>query len=203
MTDNYTRIVQENLDRFYRSLPLDPASRMGAKAEGDTFRLDAFGDPCRISPEGIKLDGTPAPPILGILISLYALHAGSDPLRTLPLRSYKEFPGSMPYAGAFVTHTEQILVAHATAIQASIDQILDRLSGEAAPGGVGGDFSFLVRPLPKIALCYIFYQADEEFPASATCLFSQNADVFLPIDGLADVGEYTSRKILSIIGATG
>jgi hypothetical protein len=48
-------------------------------------------------------------------------------------------------------------------------------------------------------LCYIFYRADEEFPASVTCLFSNNAPDFMPIDGLADVGEYTSKKILALI----
>lgn len=40
---------------------------------------------------------------------------------------------------------------------------------------------------------------DEEFPASATCLFSNNALSFLPIDALADIGEYTSKKIIEII----
>jgi hypothetical protein len=30
---------------------------------------------------------------------------------------------------------------------------------------------------------------------------SNNATLFLPIDGLADVGEYTSRRILDIIHA--
>lgn len=46
----------------------------------------------------------------------------------------------------------------------------------------------------------IFCEADEDFPASATCLFSSNADEFLPIDGLADLGEYTSRAILGVVG---
>jgi hypothetical protein len=56
----------------------------------------------------------------------------------------------------------------------------------------------VVHPLPKIALCYIVYKADEDFPASVTCLFSANAHRFLPTDALADTGEYTSKKILEI-----
>ena len=63
----------------------------------------------------------------------------------------------------------------------------------------GGDFAFTLFPLPKIALCYIFYEADEDFPASVKCLFSNNANQFLPVDGLADVGEYTSKKIMDLI----
>jgi hypothetical protein len=53
--------------------------------------------------------------------------------------------------------------------------------------------------LPKIALCYIFYEADDDFPASVTCLYSNNANQFMSVDGLADVGEYTSRKIINLI----
>ena len=30
-------------------------------------------------------------------------------------------------------------------------------------------------------------------------LYSNNANQFMPVDGLADVGEYTSRKILNLI----
>jgi hypothetical protein len=40
---------------------------------------------------------------------------------------------------------------------------------------------------------------DEKLPASATCLFSNNALSFLPIDALADTGEYTSKKIIELI----
>jgi len=54
------------------------------------------------------------------------------------------------------------------------------------------------RTVSKIALCYLFYEADEDFPASATCLYSTYAEQFLPVDALADVGEYTSRTILNI-----
>jgi len=48
-------------------------------------------------------------------------------------------------------------------------------------------------------LYYIFYHADEDFSASATCLFSNNALSFLPVDALADTGEYTSKRIIELI----
>lgn len=75
---------------------------------------------------------------------------------------------------------------------------METLGGSEAPEGTGGDLSMVLRPLPKIALCYLFYEADEDFPASATCLYSANAEQFLPVDALADVGEYTSKTILNI-----
>lgn len=77
--------------------------------------------------------------------------------------------------------------------------IMDLFSGETAPSSLSGDFSFVLYPLPKIALCYIFYLADDDFPSSCTCLFSSNALEFMPLDGLADVGEYTAKKIIELI----
>ncbi len=76
---------------------------------------------------------------------------------------------------------------------------MEALAGQDAKDMAGGDYSFWVQPLPKVSLCYIFYRADEDFPPSVTCLYSNNALQFLPIDALADVGEYTSRRILELI----
>ncbi len=82
---------------------------------------------------------------------------------------------------------------------AALAGIMDRLNGAAAPADAGGDLAFTVRPLPKIVLCYLCYLADEDFPAGVTCLYSNNAHLFLPTDALADVGEYTTRTLLAML----
>ena len=117
----------------------------------------------------------------------------------MPFKSYKEFPDTAPYAPAFATHTEQVLIPHVDAVKKAAPAIVTGLDGRMSPKGAGGDFSILVTPLPKISLCYIFYLADADFPASVTCLFSNNAHLFLPPDGLADVGEYTSKAIVNLL----
>ena len=76
---------------------------------------------------------------------------------------------------------------------------MNRLGGHESPPTITGDFSFVVYPLPKIALCYIFYDADEDFPPSVTCLYSNNALSFIPIACMADVGEYTSKAIIGFV----
>ena len=105
----------------------------------------------------------------------------------------------MPYIGAFASYTEKILVPYVEKIEEEQNSIMEYMQGKNAYEIAGGDFSFFLCPLPKITLCYIFYRADEDFSASATCLFSNNAQNFLPLDALADVGEYTSRKIIQIL----
>ncbi len=200
MTDNYAKIARDNIEKLYNPLPADLAENLPARQDGNQFIFDAFGETCLIGPEGIELGDGGHPTVLEILISLYALNARPDRPVLQPFKSYKDFPDSMPYVAAFTSHTEQPLVPHVKEIEAAAGRIKEMLKGEDAPAEVSGDFSFLVYPLPKIALCYIFYEADEDFPASCTCLFSNNAGLFLPIDALADVGEYTSRKIMEIIG---
>ena len=199
MGDHYAKIVRHNLKRLYENFPENLERILPSERDGNSFLFDAFGEKCELRPDGIFLGDVQQTGVIGILISLYALHAGPEPSILEPLKSFKDFPNSMPYAGAFVTHTQQILVPHVEKIQKAKDQIMANLLGRNAPASVKGDFSFTVYPLPKIALCYIFYEADDDFSASVTCLYSNNARSFLPIDALADVGEYTSRKILGLI----
>jgi len=84
-----------------------------------------------------------------------------------PLKAFKDFPNSMPFAGAFVTHTQNILVDHVDRIQEKQGEIIRRMDGRNIPANVGGDFSLPVYPPPKIALSYIFYEADKGLPTSA------------------------------------
>lgn len=199
MTDNYTKIIKNNLRQLYENLPQDLANNLPGEQEGKRFVFEAFGKRCTIEPEGITLGDKEPFPVMGILISLYALNARPDRCVPEPFKAFKEFPASMPYVGAFTTHTEQPLVPHVPKIRESVQIITDTLKGGDAPDGTGGDFSFVVYPLPKIALCYIFYEADDDFPASSTCLYSNNARLFLPVDGLADVGEYCSKTVIELV----
>jgi hypothetical protein len=201
MENNYQKIVQENLNRLFSDLPSDFDKRLPGLHQLGGVTLRAFGRDCWIGEQGIRLDGKPENGVVGILISLYALNAKTDPCRLEPLKSYKDFPNSMPYSGAFTTHTEHLLLPKVQQIKGAQNKILTQLNGRDTADTAGGDFSFLVYPLPKIALCYVFYEADEDFSASVTCLFSNNANRFLPMDALADVGEYTSKAIVRIIGA--
>lgn len=198
----YEKIINDNLIELFRNPNIDMTSALPAGLEGDGYMFTAFGETCRITPDGILLAGEKQTGPLGIVISLYALNANPVEMISQPFRAFKEFSNTTPYHGAFASHTERILVPHVAQIKKKLDVIVEKLGGTDAPEDVGGDFSMVVRSFPKISLCYIFYEADEDFPASVTCLFSNNANDFMPNDGLADTGEYTSKKILSIVSGT-
>lgn len=197
--DNYGKIIKDNLARLYKNMPEHLEQLLPGQYQNEQIILKAFGCSCRIGSDGITVGDKTETGVIGILISLYALHAKAEPCIPTPFKAYREIPDSMPYAGAFASHTEQILIPHIDKIEDNLDLIFETLNGETGIGSEGGDFSFVVRPFPKIKLNYIFYRADDDFSASATCLFSNNALSFLPIDALADTGEYTSKKIIELI----
>jgi hypothetical protein len=197
--DNYEKIIKDNLARLYKNMPDHLEQLLPGQYQNEQLVFKAFGCSCRIGADGITVGEKPETGVIGILISLYALHAKPDPCIPTPFKAFREIPNSMPYAGAFAGHTEQILIPHIDKIEDSLEPIFETLNGETGSGSEGGDLSFVVRPFPKIKLNYIFYRADDDFSASATCLFSNNALSFLRIDALADTGEYTSKKIIELI----
>ncbi len=198
MNSNYGKIIGDNLAKIYANPPQELEKRLPAQREGNVFLFRAFGQDCSLEIGKITLDGREERGPKGLLVSLYATHINQESIQLEPFQAFRDLPGSMPYHGAFSANSEQILVPHVTQIREGQKVILDVFSGEMGPKGLAGDFSFVLYPLPKIALCYIFYLPDEEFPASVTCLFSHNALSFMPLDGLADVAEYTSKTIIQL-----
>jgi len=199
MNTNYEKIIRENLRKFYENLSENPGEAFPARQEGEKFYFRGFGEDCCLGPDKITISEEPATEPKGLLISLYAIHTNAQPIQLEPYKSFKELPDSMPYHGPFSANSEQVLTPYVPQIKEKQTAILDAFGGSKSPEGMAGDFSFVLYPLPKIALCYVFYLPDEEFPASATCLFSANALSFMPLDGLADVAEYTSKAIISLI----
>jgi len=197
---NYEPLIRDNLAAAFSGGSKALASRLPAELDRDALLMPAFGGACRITPEAVSLDGKAETGPRGLVISLYASHASVPPMHLEPLVAFREFEGSMPYQGAFAANSERPLIPRAKDLQARKD-VLCRALGvpKAVPKGIPGDFFLVLSPLPKITLCYIVYLPDDEFPASVTCLFSSNARSFMPLDGLADTAEYTTRKILDLI----
>jgi hypothetical protein len=199
MDSNYAPIIAQNLGILFIDDLGERARSLEAELSEDELIMPAFGMLCRYTKEGIFLNDRQETGPMGVILSLYALHAVDDALRLEPFKAFKELPNSMPYQGAFRNRTEMALVPKVEQIDEQKEKIISRLGGSLPPGKPSGDFAFVVRPLPKIALCYLFYAADEDFPAAVTCLYSNNAAHFMPTDGLADVGEYTSKCILDLL----
>ena len=200
MASNYENIILQNLAALEGlSSQRNLEAWLPAEKRGSCYEFRAFGETCSLGRKEIALSGKRESGPKELIISLYALHAGPDPLIIEPFKAFKDFPGTMPYHGAFAANSERPLIPHVLRLKDASAGILEAFEGKKTVAGTSGDFSFLLFPLPKIALGYVFYLPDEDFPPSITCLFSSNAPRFMPLDGLADVAEYTTRKIIELL----
>ncbi len=199
MVNHFLEIQKEYLRKVWLRPVRDLEKSIPARCEGDCFYFQAFGEPCELYPTEIILGGQRLSGPEGILIALYANHVTHEEMELRPLKSFKQLPKGMPYQGAFVGNAEKILVPYVQPIRQHQEELALRFSGHLNFDAPFGDFSFTLYPLPKIGLYYIFYLPDEEFSGNVSCLFSANASHFLPTDGLADVAEYTAKKIIHLI----
>jgi hypothetical protein len=64
---------------------------------------------------------------------------------------------------------------------------------------IGSDLAFTVRSLPKVHLHVELSQENQEFPAEAWVLYSNNADAFLSTDGLRLLADLFRDRLLSLL----
>lgn len=186
------------LKELYDQLPEDFEESLPGIRENNSFHFKALGEPCILNPQGIMLGGEKLTGPRGVLIALYARNVRKEAVQLEPVKAFKQIKGTTPYHGAFAVHSQESLVLYVSQIHAHRKKIVSYFDGYENER-TRGDFSFTLYPLPKVPLYYIFYLADEEFPASVTCLLAANAELFMPVDGLADVGEYTAKRIIELV----
>lgn len=198
MTDPYATIRDDYLERAWSRGRSELERALPATPEAGGLRFRAFGEDCLLEPGRITLGSTEAGGPEALLIAMYACQASEAPIHVHPLKAFKDLPGSMPYHGAFTANSERILIPHVPAIQRLKETIVQTFSGRENDDASSGDFSFTLLPLPRVALYYVFHLPDDEFPASVTALFGASSVHMMPLDGLADVAEYTAKRIRSL-----
>lgn len=59
-----------------------------------------------------------------------------------------------------------------------------------------GAAAFKLRPLPKVPVCYILYQGDEEFDATMVVIFDDTIEHHLPLDVIWALVNVTSMRLM-------
>jgi len=203
MSQNLLNIQKEYLKKAWARPVRELEEALPARYEGNGFQFRAFGEPCEVRQEEILLGGSPLRSAEGILIAIYASFVTNESVQLQPLKAFRQFPGGMGYQVAFAMNAEKILNPFVESIRERQEEIVSRFSGIPNRDVKRYDFSFTLYPLPRIALYYLFNLPDEEFPASVTCLFSSNADRFLPVEALADTAEFTAKKMIEQAAGAG
>lgn len=196
--ENYESIIKSYLNKaFARGLDVLEKS-IPAELTDDRLVFKAFGKNCCVNKNEITLDGIKENGAKGVLISIYLCHVPDTPVVfSKPWKAFRDLPNTMPYWGAFRTNAEEPLIPFVERVYNLREKIYKHFGGRFE-NNTPGDFSFVVFPLPKVPLLYIFYLPDEEFPAEVKCLFPSQ-EPFMPVDALADVAEHTSRLMVELV----
>lgn len=183
---NYEEVYQGLAQRL-KEVDFEHAARyLGCREAGPgVVSFTAFGRPCLASARGIEAsDASPLAFTIRIVAAWYFLHQGVGRLagRWVSYRDFKD--------GAFFH------AAYAQLVEANIAQAFGRrmetltkaaagLEAENGPQDLGGDLCLTFPALPMVPLTLIFYDADDDFPASASVLFDESAPRFLDMECLA------------------
>ncbi len=107
--------------------------------------------------------------------------------------SFADLQDGRFYNQAFQGYTGSELARFFGADQGRFEAAARRLGG--VPAGLG-DSSFVFRALPRLDLAVVYWQGDEDFPASCQVLFDAAANHYLPSDGCAILGSMLTRRLL-------
>ena len=165
------------------------AGRLGVKVCGDELIIPVFGNPHRISSQGLS-DPSGKRPDFSVCVVLfkYLLLCPDDGPAEDDWVSFKDFKDAAPFAGAFVNYTEAPLADHFAGNPARLEAAARALGGHPPAADFPYDLSLQFPALPKVPVLMLFNDADEEFAARCAVLFERRAEKYLDMECLAMVG---------------
>jgi hypothetical protein len=197
---NYEDVYTGLVDRLAAADFPHAVQHLGAVQAGNDISLDCFGRTCLIGPDGVfTADGSELDFTIRIVLAYYILHRGSGDLsgRWVAYRDFKD--------GAFFHASFSQIVENQIALDFSgrLEKLLSdsrRLMAVPLEAGLGGDACLRFPALPNVPLTLVFYDQDEEFPASARVLFDASAPNFLDMECLAVMGLILADQLRLTVG---
>ena len=165
------------------------ADQLGAEVVGDELIIPFFGNPHRISAEGIT-DPTGSRPTFSVCVVLFKymlLCPDKTPIEN-DWVSYKDFKDSAPFSGAFVSTTEVPLAKYFSGRLNDLESACRGIHGQPPATTFSYDLCMQFNALPKIPVLLLFNDADNEFAAQCMVLFERRAEKYLDMECLAMVG---------------
>lgn len=184
----YERVYQGLLEDLAKIDISSRATGLGAIYGDGGMEIPFLGRPFLVSPQGVMpLDGASNPVTIRIVLCYYVLHGGDAPLGNRWV-AYRDFKDSAFFMQSFRAQVEARIAKHFTGRKEDLRRVCEALGGQDYEGPMKGDLCMRFAALPKVPLLLIFYDGDEDLPASATVLFDANAHRFLDMECLAVLG---------------
>ncbi|MBU8913807.1 MAG: DUF3786 domain-containing protein [Spirochaetales bacterium] len=160
--------------------------KTGATCEDGTYGITFLGKVHEICLPEVSFLGKGIPTIVEVLILHYLTCMEDKPVKG-DLISFSSIPNGMFYFKSFKQRALDKLVGSF----AKKPELL--VTAAAVLGGTkwtAGEYSAIIPVFPKLDLVVQIYEADDEFPAEANILFSDNVVNFLPVEDTAFIGGY-------------
>lgn len=131
-----------------------------------------------------------------VLLLHYLMYASGKPLSN-ELFSYKDFPGGDKYFSVFRKRVEMPLLNAYGDNPEGFEKACEGSGGLEVPMG---DLAYQFQAFPNIPITYIYWNGDEEFPASVQVLFDSSIIDYLPLEDIVFLSEMLSWKLAKFRG---
>lgn len=129
---------------------------------------------------------------LPFLMLVYLTHVSGRPEAGDMVSPRELYAGMDAFAGRHALHTSELEAVFGRD-SAWFKAVGERLGGEPVEGG---DVGLRFRPLPKLPVDYLLWQADEEFGARLTLLLDRETSSHLPVDACAVLVNLLTERLL-------
>ena len=165
------------------------APTLGAKVDGEAVVIPFFGEPYRISSQGIA-DSSGKKPHLSIAVILckYLLMCPLiEPLGGNWM-AFKDFKDAAPLVHAFSNSVTRPIAETFSRRISDLEKSAKQMGGYAPNEEFPYDLRMQFDALPKVPLLLLFNDQDDEFPAQCGVLFEKRTEKFIDMECLAMVG---------------
>lgn len=189
-SDNLTaRPLEHYLARFRLADTAEIAARTGVSIEGHTLTLTLLGEPRRVTWPDFTDDGWSD---RDRILALRFLLDGKRPGASDAFLTYRELPWGETYDRQFHARCINRLAGVYGRRAEAFAEGCRRLGG--VPSGRTGT-GYTVEFMPGLRVQLLLWEADEEFPASAQILFSDNFPAAFSAEDCVYVCEYILKRL--------
>jgi len=132
---------------------------------------------------------------VGVLACQYLLLCPDRLSDDTTLCTFKDFRDAAPYVGGFRNTVEGPIADTFAGRVDRIEAACRELGGRPFDTDVSCQLAFRFQALPRIPVCLLFHDADDEFSAQCTLLFQRNAAAHLDMECLAMVGGILAHRL--------
>jgi hypothetical protein len=185
----FTETYQNYLHQIAKIDMGSRSNKLGGTVEGDRMIISFFGQPYKISGQGIKDPSGKQPAMgIGVVLCKYLLLCPEIPSLDKEWVSYRDFKDAAPLAGSFANNTERAIAKNFSGRLDELDTACEKLGGRDPGLDLSYQLIMKIYPLPKVPLLLLFDDVDDEFPAQCKVLFERRADHYLDPECLAILG---------------